>query len=461
MPEVKVADRLFLATESTHTPQHVAALGIFRAPEGAGEEFVARLADRFRTARGFAPPFNFRLAHPRLRAIAPSWTVLDDRDIDLDFHFRHNALPRPAGQRELGQLVSRLHSRALDPTKPLWELHLIEGLEDDRFALYFKVHHALMDGIGGVQRFTGMVTPDPDDRELRPIWTIGPRRRARTNGAGSAIRRALGATKLTAGLADVAMRMTREALRPSSDARAIPFAVPRSIINGPIGQQRRVATQSFDFARIRALSTRAGVTVNDVFLGICAGGLRRYLEEPGELPDRSLTAGTPVSVRSGGDDTRTNAFTMTVMRLGTDIADPATRLAEIHRSSTVAKRDLARLDPAVIENHAALFMGPFIAQQFTPLAGHLPPPYNVSISNVPGPSEPQYLAGARLESLAPLALIYHGVALFIAAFTISGSFTIGFIGDRDSLPHLQRLAVYTGDALDELERAVTGPLPAG
>ena len=142
---------------------------------------------------------------------------------------------------------------------------------------------------------------------------------------------------------------------------------------------------------------------------------------------------------------------MTVMKLCTDVADPVERLAAIRRSSTLAKDSLSRLDRSVVENQAALFMGPFIAQQLTPLAGHLPPPYNVSVSNVPGPIEPQYLAGARLESLAPLALIYHGVGLFIAAFTISGAFTIGFVGDRDSLPHLQRLAVYTGEALQELE----------
>jgi WS/DGAT/MGAT family acyltransferase len=460
MPEVRIADRLFLAAESPQTPQHVAALGIFRAPKGAGEEFVSRLASGLRRVAEFAPPFNYRLAHPRLKAIAPSWTVLDDADIDLDFHFRRNALPRPAGEWELDQLISRLHSRPLDPARPLWELHLIEGLEGNRFALYFKVHHSLMDGLGGVQRFTRMVTSDPDDQELRPIWAIGPRRRPRTNGTASALRGAAssasGAARLTVGLAAVSLRTTREAVRPTSDARALPFAAPRSIINGRIGRQRRTATLTLDFNRIRALATAADVTVNDVLLAICAGGLRRYLKELGELPDRSLSAGTPVSVRAGGDQDSANAFTMTVMRLRTDLPDPLARLAAIHQSSTLAKRDLARLDKAVIENQAALFMGPFIAQQFTPLAGHLAPPYSVSISNVPGPSEPQYLAGARLESLAPLALIYHGVALFIAAFTISGTFTLGFVGDGDLLPHLQRLAVYTGEEVEELEAALPG-----
>jgi len=455
MPNVKLADRLFLTADSTQTPQHVAALGIFAPPDGAPDDFVATLADRFRAIRHFQPPFNYRLTHPRLKAVAPTWRELEDDVIDLDFHFRHNALPRPGGQRELGQLVSRLHSRALDPARPLWELHLIEGLDDGRFALYFKVHHALMDGIGGVKRFTGMVTPDPADDELRPIWTIGPRHRTRTSDGRSAPGRVLAATtagtRLTAGLTRVAARMARDTVHAGDAARATPFAVPRSPLNGPIGQQRRIATQTYDFARIRAIATAAGVTINDVFLAICAGGLRRYLDDLDALPDRSLVAGTPVSIRVGDDDASTNAFTMTVMKLCTDVADPVERLAAIRRSSTLAKDSLSRLDRSVVENQAALFMGPFIAQQLTPLAGHLPPPYNVSVSNVPGPIEPQYLAGARLESLRPLALIYHGVGLFIAAFTISGAFTIGFVGDRDSLPHLQRLAVYTGEALQELE----------
>lgn len=457
MPNVKPADRLFLAAESAQTPQHVAGLGIFIPPEGASDDFVGTLAERFRAIREFEPPFNYRLRHPRLKTIAPVWEQLDDDEIDLDFHFRHNALPRPGGQRELGQLISRLHSRPLDLTKPLWELHLIEGLDEGRFAYYFKAHHALMDGVGGTMRFTRMVTTDPTDDELRPFWSIGPRSRPTRNGRSSVARvvgAAVGAPRLTGGLAGVVLRRGREAIRPTDDARATPFAVPGSRLNGRIGQQRRVATQTFEFTRVRAVAEWAGVTVNDVFLAICAGGMRRYLDELGELPDRSLTAGTPVNVRAGDDDASTNAFTMTVMKLRTDVADPVERLLAIHRCSTLAKRDLAGLDKSVVEHQAALFMGPFVAQQFAPLAGHLPPPYNVSISNVPGPLEPQYLAGARLESIAPLGLIYHGIALFIAAFTASGSFSIGFVGDRESLPHIQRLAVYTGQALQELETAL-------
>lgn len=459
---VTLADRLFLTAESAETPQHVAALGIFLPPSAAPEDFIARLVAGFRAVQTFAPPFKYRLRHPRLKAIAPEWKELSDDQVDLDFHFRHNALPRPGGQRELGQLISRLHSRALDPTRPLWECHLIEGLEDGRFAMYFKVHHALMDGVGGVRRFTAMVSRDPELTELFPIWTIGPQRVPRTGGGRSltgrargAISSTVGAAAMASGLGRVGAGMVREALCASDPALATPFAAPRSVLGGRIGQQRRIATQTIEFARMRALASAAGVTVNDVFLAICAGGLRRYLAEIGGLPASGLIAGTPVNVRVGDGDDISNAFTMTVMKLCTEIADPIERLEAISRSSTITKDRLARLPKPVVENQAALFMGPLIAQQLTPAVGPVFAPYNVVVSNVPGPLDPQYLAGARLESLAPIGLIYHGVALMIAAFTISGAFTVGFVACRDSVPHVQRLAIYTGEALEELEQRMS------
>jgi WS/DGAT/MGAT family acyltransferase len=311
MPKVGLAGRLFLLADAVRTPQHIAALAIFSPPDGAEEDFVTRLGADFRGVHTFAPPFNFRLRRPGLRAIAPAWDVLGDEEVDLDFHFRANALPRPGGERELGVLVGRLHSRALDPRRPLWECHLIEGLEQDRFAIYFKVHHALIDGVGGVKRFTQMISPDPADRQIRPLWSIGPTRRPkREAGAGPSplggtrgvLARAVAGARLSTGLGMVAAGMVREARRPVDEAAATPFVVPGSILNGRIGQQRRVATQTYEFERIRAVSKAAGVTINDVFLAICAGGLRRYLEELGELPDRGLVAGTPVSVRLAGDD---------------------------------------------------------------------------------------------------------------------------------------------------------------
>jgi WS/DGAT/MGAT family acyltransferase len=461
MATVALADRLFLAVESDETPQHVACLAVFTPPPDAGPEYLQKLEADMRAVTTVASPFNLRLRRQRLRTIAPAWDTVPDEEIDLEHHFRHSALPRPGGERVLGVLVSRLHSRPLDPTRPLWELHLIEGLENGRFAIYLKLHHALMDGAGGIRRIGQMLSVDAADTGVRPLWSIGSGASARTRRNGSVAEQLtalLASVKATAGtvagLGQAAGQMVRDARDRSDPALAIPFVLPKSVMNEPIGRQRRVATQCFEFARLRAVSKAASVTINDVFLCIVGGGLRRYLDEIGELPAQNLTAGTPVNFRAKGDEDTANAFTVTVMSLGTAVADPAARLAFISRSSTLAKQRLQQLPRSVAELYAALFMGPFIVQNLMGLGGRVTPPYNVSVSNVPGPLEPQYFVGSRMEAMYPLACLYHGGGLFIAVFAASGRFSVGFCGDRDTLPHLQKIAVYTGEALAELEKAV-------
>lgn len=458
MPKVGLADRLFLAVESAETPQHVGSVSTYVIPDGADDAFVRNLVRDMRAQATYAPPFNYRLRSLRRKRIAPAWDVLADDEIDLDYHFRHSALPKPGGERELGVLVSRLHSTPLDPERPLWEMHLIEGLEHNRFAILVKIHHALIDGMGALSRVHQTICPDPDSRLVRPLWTVGPAGRKPTDnsalGFGQKTKERL---RTTGAIASTALDMIRDARKQENPDAAIPFVAPKSVLNGPVGRQRRVATQTYEFTRINRVAKTAGVTVNEVFLAICAGGLRRYLDEIGDLPAQSLTAGTPVSIRIEGDDAATNAFTVAVMKLCTHIEDPVERVAAIARSSVHAKNHLRALPRGALELYPSLFMGPFMAQNMIGIGGKVAPPYNVSISNVQGSKQVQYLAGARMESLNGIAMLYHGVALIITSCTTSGNFGIGFTGDRDALPHLQRLAVYTGEALDELEQAIDSP----
>jgi diacylglycerol O-acyltransferase / wax synthase len=449
-PKIGVNERLFLVVDAAKLPQHVAALGMFTPPPGAGPGFVDELAERFRAAQTFAAPFNHLLRSQALRRVAPSWRVLGDHEIDLDHHFRRHTLPGPGGELEFGELVSALHTERLDWRRPLWECHLIDGLDDGRFALYFKGHHALMDGVGGVQRYTQMVTPHPEETALRPLWSIGPS----TRPAGAERQVKANPLRTVSGLLAARRDMRRNAKRPADPATAAPYAVPRTPINGRLSEQRRIATQTFDLARIKAVAKAAGVTVNDVFVTIVAGGLRTYLTEHGDLPAQSLTAGTPVSVRLAGDDSTGNAFSMVLVKMFTDIADPAERIKAVARSSTIAKDDIRSRPKEVAAHYGALIGGAFVVNQLTGLAGRRPPPYNVTVSCIPGPAAPFYLTGARLEGLFPLACIYHGAPFFVASCTISGSFGVGFVGCPDTVPHVQRLAVYTGGALTELETAL-------
>lgn len=456
MPSVAIADRLFLTADREDTPQHVACLATFAIPDGAGGDWLADLALRLRAQTHVAAPFTYKLRNVALKAVAPAWTVLADDEIDLDYHFRHYSLPQPGGERELGVRVSEVHSTPLDPSRPLWEFHLIDGLENNRFAIYFKVHHALMDGVGGVRRISQMINPDQDARGVQALWTIG----AKPSGAAATpIRTSVTATlndgvKTFAALGKRAGRMVRDKRRGGDPDLGIPFAAPHSPLNGRITRHRRVATQSFEISRMKAVATAAGVKVNDVFLAVCAAGLRRYLSEISQLPVKTLTAGAPVNLRGAGDDSTNNAFSMMVVNLRTDLTDPVDRLQAIARSTVLGKAELGSMAKRATELYPALFMGPFILQNLIGTAGRGAPPYNVSISNVPGPMEQQYLDGARLEGMYPMGMLYHGVGLFIALFTTSGKLGLGFTGDRDSLPHLQRLALYTGEALTELEAAL-------
>jgi diacylglycerol O-acyltransferase / wax synthase len=466
--KVGLADRIFLLQESNHTPQHVAVLGTFTLPPDAAPGYLAGLVASLRAARTFAPPFNHQLRNPGLKAIVPAFVELADDQIDLDFHFRHSALPQPGGERELETLISRLHSSPLDMSKPLWEAHLIEGLERDRFGFYFKIHHALIDGVGGARRLQQMLSTEPDDDELRPLWATvpssSPRRRKRRSMPARIWAIPAGAwsrTQTVAGLGRAAAGLVKDTILPGNEAIASPYKAPGTILNGQISQQRRVATQAIEFDRVRTLADRADVTVNDVFLAICAGGIRRYLLDLELLPESGLIAGTPMSVRVGSGDEAANAFTMATMKLYTQIADPLERLEAIHRSSSQTKRSMQRFSKPVAENFGALFMTPFLAGNLVGVGGRVPPPFNVIVSNVPGPVEPQYLVGSKLEAMYPLALGYHGMRLFIAALTVSGTMSIGFVGDRDALPRLERLALDTCTAFDELERAMAGTRSRG
>jgi WS/DGAT/MGAT family acyltransferase len=235
-----------------------------------------------------------------------------------------------------------------------------------------------------------------------------------------------------------------------------------TVLNGRIHGPRRFATQHYELDRVKAVARAAGATINDVFVAICAGAIRRYLKELDELPEESLIAALPVSIRPAGTAAVGNAITFIHVKLYTDIDDPEDRLAAIHDSADDAKQRLQQLPRAGMENYTLLVMGPYLAQLALGLGGYTRPMHNVVISNVPGPSEALYLGGARVSELYPVSLLFNGQALNISVVSFGGFFNLGFTGARDSLPSMQRLAVYTGEELAELEATLgTTPLKRG
>ncbi|MES2684829.1 MAG: wax ester/triacylglycerol synthase family O-acyltransferase, partial [Pseudomonadota bacterium] len=313
-------DAAWLMVESNETPMHVGSLTIYSLPAKSPESFLKDWVAEMREHRNFAAPFNLKLANPSLKAVLPAW--VEDHKIDLDYHLRHSALPAPGGERELGVLISRLHSHQLDFNRPLWEMHVIEGLENNRFALYMKMHHSQVDGVGGMKMLEKMLSPDPKTEEMLPPWSIG-------RGTGDAGKRkgrrptlqeqfkAQAAT--LPGVVKALREVVGNSFSNKDAANAAPFVAPKSILNRKIGGQRRFATQFYDLARIKAVAKASDATVNDIFLELCAGSLRRYLDELQALPNQPLTAGVPVSIRPADDADSGNAISFIIANLNTQI----------------------------------------------------------------------------------------------------------------------------------------------
>ena len=242
--------------------------------------------------------------------------------------------------------------------------------------------------------------------------------------------------------------------------RAVPFRAPKSIFNGRIHTPRRFATQKFSIDRIKQLAKAADGSVNDVFLTVIGGALRRYLIEQDQLPEATLTANVPVSVRRKEGVSVGNAITFLYAVLGTDVEDPIERLQRIKASTQLGKARLPEVGGAAMDAYTAVLMLPFIAQAVLGIGGRGRPASNLVISNVPGPTETRYLDGARLEEFYPVSVLFNGQALNVTAVSYDEMFNVGYTGCRDSIPSLQHIAVYTGEEVDRLADALGLSEPA-
>lgn len=449
---MKLFDAAWFYVEKREAPAHFGPLIIMTPPESAPTSFVYDFVEQWRTCKTYAPPFNYRLSRSRI----PSWDVLPPEEIDLDYHLRHSALPKPGGERELGVLISRLHSHRLDRRRPLWECHVIEGLAGNRFAIYMKLHHGQLDGMGSVRLMDRTFSTRPDAIKLLPPWCIGMRGgdKPKLESPKPGRRRRQPLMETLGALPQMAKTLGRMIGDSRSDQHPevkLPFQAPMTLINGRISGQRRYATQNYELARVKRLTRAAGVKLNDVFLTLCGAALRRYLLELDALPRQSLITQVPVNVRPAGDASVGNALAFIYVTLATDVADPIDRLHAVHASAESGKAFHESLPPAGVDPFTMLLSGPFIGQVVSGLGGRTPPAANLVISNITGPKERLYFNGARVEQIYGPSVLFHGQALNITMSSYVDEINIGFTGCRDSLPSMQKLAVYTGEALEELE----------
>ena len=458
----------FLLAESRSMPMHVGGLQLFKKPEGAGRDYVRQMVEQMRDVEEMSPLF---LKHPyRSARTAGQLVWRPDEQFDIEHHVRHSALPRPGRVRELLELCSRLHSTRLAWERPLWEAHIIEGMRDGRVAMYTKTHHALVDGVSAMRLLAGVLSTDPDRRDMPAPWAArpGPARPDGEPDAGQgaaetplteistqALRTALGLTAEAAGLPGALIRTLTKSVR--NETSALSLHAPRTILNQNITGSRRFAAQNWPVERLRAVGKASGATINDVVIAMVSGAMRTYLLELSALPEQSLVAMVPVGLNAKQSQIAStqggNAVGSIMVQMGTERADPADRLAAVHRSMQDGKRALSSMTPMQILAMSALGQAPAILTPMLRMQGLVRPPYNVIISNVPGPRTTHYWNGAQLVGTYPLSIPINGMALNITCTSYDGQMCFGLTGCRRTVPHLQRLLSHLDDELKALEKA--------
>jgi diacylglycerol O-acyltransferase / wax synthase len=449
----------FLMAENRRMPMHVGGLQLFSKPEGAGRTYVRDLYEHLTSSEEIAPLF---LKHPyRSIRTAGQWVWVDDETFDIEYHVRHSALPKPGRVRELLELCSRLHSTRLATERPLWEWHLIEGLRDGRVAMYAKLHHALVDGISAMRLLQSILSSDPDRRDLPAPWERGPSKTREPAEVSLAdlqhqvIQSALAMGAEAAGLPGALVTTLNRSIRNETSALAL--YAPRTILNQPITAARRFAAQDWPLERLRGIGKATGTTMNDVVLAMCSGAMRTYLLELDALPGDTLVSMVPVGLKAKDSQlasaTGGNAVGAVMVKLGTDLADPADRLQAVHDSMADGKRALAQMTPMQILAMSAIGQAPAILGPMLKLSGLVKPPYNLIISNVPGPRSTQYFNGMKLQGTYPLSIPIDGMALNITCNSYADQMAFGLTGCRRTVPHLQRLLTHLDSELDLLEQA--------
>jgi diacylglycerol O-acyltransferase / wax synthase len=464
MKKLSFVDAGFLLSESREMPMHVGGVSLYTLPEGVNEqEFLHDLANNIRDAEQLLPPFGDRLKVGRM-GLAGSAYWEPDPALDLDYHIRHSALPKPGRYRELFTLISRLHGTLLDRNRPLWEMHIIEGLQNRQFAVYTKTHHAAVDGARSIHLSRSMLSADPDFRldnsplslqsweKYRDSLRMGKKPDFTDEEVRNVADRLKAGFDSSTNIFNALRGFSRAWTGRGGDLRLPHMQVPSSPINTSIDGARRFVAQSWPFERFRAIAKAFDGTFNDAVLATCAGALRKYLQLHAELPEQSLKAMVPVSIRQEGDIDSSNAIAAISADLATNIEDPVKRMQAIQASVHAGRGFYQGMSPGEIQLFAMAMQAPSMLLMPLGLASKLPP-YNTVISNVPGIQETMYWNGARMDGTYPASIVTDGISMNITLVTYDKSVDFGIIACRRSVPQVQRIIDYMEDALVELEDA--------
>ena len=471
MQILSALDATFIYLESEHSPMAIGGLYVFDAKDApktfSYDTWKAMVQNRLRCSK----VFRERLVEVPWDLSYPYW--IQDPDFDLDAHLPKVKLAEPGGMTELMDLAAEIWSDVLDRGRPLWEMTFVEGLDNisglsnGSYALITRVHHAAVDGKAGGEMMSALMDLSPEIRQLEgeDNWEpeeIPSRWDAITKSWAKAGKKALGLPGFIGKTALGAAHLyTDKRLRTLEPPPRI-LTAPKTIFNQPIRSGRSYWAKNFDFERIRAIRKAApGVTINDVVLAICAGGLRDYLLAKNELPEKPLVAMAPISVRqqsedSGNDDGAGNQVSAMLLSLATDISDPLKRLLHIHGNTQRSKVQATALPANQITDFLPSETLAAAARVYTRtrLGGLHRPFFNVTITNVPGPPVPLYIAGAKIHTAYGMAPILDGLGLILVVLSYKGQISIGASSCKQIVPDPELLINYISNSLDDLEKAV-------
>jgi diacylglycerol O-acyltransferase len=410
--------------------------------------------DRFRTALAkhvrAVPEFRMKLADTQLNLDHPVW--VDDDKFQLQRHLHRVGVPGPGGRRELADICGYIAGLPLDRGRPLWEMWLLEGgARNDAVAVLLKVHHAVVDGVAGANLLAYLCSPQPDAPAPKPVGGAGagnPLQIAASGLVGFAMRPLRLATVVPATMLTLVQTVLRAR---EGRTMAAPFSAPPTPFNGSVTRHRNIAYTQLDMRDVKRVKDRFGVTVNDVVVALCAGVLRKFLLERGELPDAPLVATVPVSVHAKSDRPGRNHTTWMFCRLESQVSDPAERIRTIAEGNTAAKDHTAAMGPTLLHDWTQ-FGGPTMFGAAMKILPHIPhsPVYNLILSNVPGPQEQLYFLGCQIDTMYPVGPIIGGAGLNITVMSLNGELGIGIIACPDLLPDLWSIADAFPDTLKEL-----------
>ena len=454
MEALTLVDMGFLYTETVTSPKHVAGLQIFSIPKNYTGNFSRDLFDNLMSQQDVKNPFNQKLK----KQITGQYFWQDDNNIDLSYHVRFAMLPQPGNEHQLLSFVEHQHETLLDRNRPLWEMTLIDGLEDNKFAIYVKVHHAFTDGAKANQLLMTYLSKNTESA-MTAFWAVERPQKQRTAKSTLSILAATSKTltghvKSIPSLAKLTTKLLFQATNMYKADMPTPFMAPKTPFSVSPKRARRAAISSLPLARVKTLGRLTGATINDVIVTVCDMAIHHYLETRNIVLKKPLVAQMPMSLRDASDQLSNNQVAISLVELAYAGERPLERLMTVKESCQKLKTEVKLLTKEALTNYTLVSQGLAAASELLNLDTILPPMGNVLISNVPGPSKALYMMGAKMEKCFPISVLPPGMSLNITLYSYNGSIHVGLIACRSALPDLTELADYIEDAFSALENEV-------